>query len=223
MAGLCEGGNECACSLTAICKQLFVVILLDHWPPAPVFEVTDFTNPPPLLQPSRPVTRPPNNYRPIDGPRPGGPGIFTGPDGPRPVGPGVLTGPDGPRPGGSGIFTGPDNQRPGGSGILTGPVPSWEQRPGDKYAYKDYEHCNIEFNERIPNLTGEQSDGITVFRIPPMTSLMLHRCRTGAISLQRWWQSPSAAISESDWFLYRAGISRRMTSCTVVSWRCVLL
>ncbi|KAJ4452039.1 hypothetical protein ANN_03554 [Periplaneta americana] len=39
--------------------------------------------------------------------------------------------------------------------------------------------------ERIPNLTGEQSDGITVFRIPPMTSLMLHRCRTGAINLQR--------------------------------------
>ncbi|KAJ4445890.1 hypothetical protein ANN_12576 [Periplaneta americana] len=33
-------------------------------------------------------------------------------------------------------------------------------------------------SERIPNLTGEQSDGITVFRIPPMTSLMLHRCRT---------------------------------------------
>ncbi|KAJ4434757.1 hypothetical protein ANN_23326 [Periplaneta americana] len=52
-----------------------------------------------------------------------------------------------------------------------------------------------------------------------MTSLMLHRCRTGSISLERWWQSPSAAISESDWFLYRAGISRRMTSCTVVSWR----
>ncbi|KAJ4441762.1 hypothetical protein ANN_11620 [Periplaneta americana] len=54
--------------------------------------------------------------------------------------------------------------------------------------------------ERIPNLTGEQSDGITVFRIPPMTSLILHRCRTGAINLQRWWQAPSAAISESDWF-----------------------
>ncbi|KAJ4439256.1 hypothetical protein ANN_07376 [Periplaneta americana] len=79
----------------------------------------------------------------------------------------------------------------------------------------------VEINnlQRIPNLTGEQSDGITVFRIPPMTSLMLHRCRTGSISFQRWWQSPSAAISESDWFLYRAGISRRMTSCTVVSWR----
>ncbi|KAJ4448333.1 hypothetical protein ANN_10348 [Periplaneta americana] len=29
--------------------------------------------------------------------------------------------------------------------------------------------------ERIPNLTDEQSDGITVFRIPAMTSLMLHR------------------------------------------------
>ncbi|KAJ4426821.1 hypothetical protein ANN_26620 [Periplaneta americana] len=39
--------------------------------------------------------------------------------------------------------------------------------------------------ERIPNLTGEQSDGITVFRIPPMTSMMLHWCRTGAINLQR--------------------------------------
>ncbi|KAJ4434838.1 hypothetical protein ANN_23409 [Periplaneta americana] len=72
--------------------------------------------------------------------------------------------------------------------------------------------------ERILNLNAEQSDGITVFRISPMASLMLHRRRTGAISLHRWWQSPSAAISESDWFLYRAGISRRMTSCTVVSW-----
>ncbi|KAJ4428329.1 hypothetical protein ANN_24348 [Periplaneta americana] len=50
--------------------------------------------------------------------------------------------------------------------------------------------------ERIPNLTGEQSDGITVFRIPPMTSLMLHRCRTGVIKLQRWWRSPSAAITD---------------------------
>ncbi|KAJ4431146.1 hypothetical protein ANN_19741 [Periplaneta americana] len=78
-------------------------------------------------------------------------------------------------------------------------------------------------SERIPNLSAEQSDGITVFRISTITSLMLHRCRTGAINLQRWCQSPSAAISESDWFLYRAGISRRMTSCTVVSWRCVLL
>ncbi|KAJ4430755.1 hypothetical protein ANN_19346 [Periplaneta americana] len=53
-------------------------------------------------------------------------------------------------------------------------------------------------NQRIPNLSAEQSDGITTFRISTMTSLMLHRCRTGAISLQRWWQSPSAAISESD-------------------------
>ncbi|KAJ4438429.1 hypothetical protein ANN_14374 [Periplaneta americana] len=52
-----------------------------------------------------------------------------------------------------------------------------------------------------------------------MTSLMIHRCRNGSISLQRWWQSPSAAISESDWFLYKAGISRQITSCTVVSWR----
>ncbi|KAJ4436583.1 hypothetical protein ANN_16616 [Periplaneta americana] len=83
--------------------------------------------------------------------------------------------------------------------------------------------CHYVNKERIPNLSAEQSDGITVFRISTVTSLMLHRCRTGAISLQRWWQSPSVAISESDWFLYRAGISRRMTSCTVVSWRCVLL
>ncbi|KAJ4445570.1 hypothetical protein ANN_12251 [Periplaneta americana] len=99
--------------------------------------------------------------------------------------------------------------------------PKYHQQlqPATKYEI----HTPASINERIPNLTDEQSDGITVFRIPPMTSLMLHRCRTGAISLQRWWQSPSAAISESDWFLYRAGISRRMTSCTVVSWRCVLL
>ncbi|KAJ4429732.1 hypothetical protein ANN_21936 [Periplaneta americana] len=53
------------------------------------------------------------------------------------------------------------------------------------------EQGNIKNIERIPNLTGEQSDGITVFRIPPMTSLMLHRCRTGAISLQ------SAEISQN--------------------------
>ncbi|KAJ4449243.1 hypothetical protein ANN_00640 [Periplaneta americana] len=46
--------------------------------------------------------------------------------------------------------------------------------------------------ERIPNLSAEQSDGITVFRISTMTSLMLHRCRTGSISLQGWWQYPSA-------------------------------
>ncbi|KAJ4428355.1 hypothetical protein ANN_24374 [Periplaneta americana] len=79
---------------------------------------------------------------------------------------------------------------------------------------KDFSYFQL-----IPNLSAEQSGGITVFRISPMESLMLHRCRTCAISLQRRWQSPSAAISESDWFLYRAGISRRMTSCTVVSWR----
>ncbi|KAJ4434153.1 hypothetical protein ANN_16473 [Periplaneta americana] len=43
-----------------------------------------------------------------------------------------------------------------------------------------------EWKERIRNLSAEQSDGITVFRISPMASLMLHRCRTGAISLQRY-------------------------------------
>ncbi|KAJ4444636.1 hypothetical protein ANN_06432 [Periplaneta americana] len=34
-------------------------------------------------------------------------------------------------------------------------------------------------------LPAEQTNGITVFRISTMTSLMLHRCRTGSISLQR--------------------------------------
>ncbi|KAJ4428567.1 hypothetical protein ANN_24611 [Periplaneta americana] len=38
--------------------------------------------------------------------------------------------------------------------------------------------------EHIPNLSTEQSDGIMVLRISPLESLMLHRCRTGAISLQ---------------------------------------
>ncbi|KAJ4442806.1 hypothetical protein ANN_04399 [Periplaneta americana] len=84
------------------------------------------------------------------------------------------------------------------------------------------EHVSLR-NVHYTVMSAEQSDDITVFRIPTMTSLMLHRCRTGSISLQRWWQSSSVAISESDWFLYGAGISRRMTSCTVVSWRCVLL
>jgi hypothetical protein len=97
-------------------------------PPAPVFETTDFTNPPPFLQPSRPLSGPPNNYRPISVPRPDGPG------------------PDFARPGNSGILTNPDGPRPGGPGILTGPVPSWEQRPGDKFAYKDYEHCKCAYS-----------------------------------------------------------------------------
>ncbi|KAJ4432856.1 hypothetical protein ANN_21495 [Periplaneta americana] len=38
----------------------------------------------------------------------------------------------------------------------------------------------------IPNLSPEQSGGITAFRISPMASMILHRCRTGAISLQRY-------------------------------------
>ncbi|KAJ4444713.1 hypothetical protein ANN_06510 [Periplaneta americana] len=63
---------------------------------------------------------------------------------------------------------------------------------------RHYMLCRVYYGldcyERIPNLTGEQSDGITVFRIPPMTSLMLRRCRTGAINLQRWWQSPSVNL-----------------------------
>lgn len=97
-------------------------------PPAPVFETTDFTNPPPFLQPSRPVSRPPYNNRPIIVPRPDGPG------------------PQVSRPGNSGILTNPDSPRPGGPGILTGPVPSWDQRPGDKFAYKDYEHCKCAYS-----------------------------------------------------------------------------
>ncbi|KAJ4432915.1 hypothetical protein ANN_15172 [Periplaneta americana] len=72
-----------------------------------------------------------------------------------------------------------------------------------------YRHCSVEASlyavlstqslpskERIPNLTGEQSDGITVFRIPPMTSLMLHRCRTGAINLQRPAASQAGVASK---------------------------
>jgi hypothetical protein len=97
-------------------------------PPAPVFETTDFTNPPPFLQPSRPVSRPTYSNRPINMPRGDGPG------------------PQVSRPGNSGMLTNPDGTRPGGPGILTGPVPSWEQRPGDKFAYKDYEHCKCAYS-----------------------------------------------------------------------------
>ncbi|KAJ4432558.1 hypothetical protein ANN_21181 [Periplaneta americana] len=43
----------------------------------------------------------------------------------------------------------------------------------------------LKASKAYSDFTGEQSDGITVYRIPPMTSLMLHRCRTGAINLQR--------------------------------------
>ncbi|KAJ4440323.1 hypothetical protein ANN_08462 [Periplaneta americana] len=48
--------------------------------------------------------------------------------------------------------------------------------------------------ERIPNLSAEQSDGITVFRISTMTSLMLHRCRTGSISLQSIAQTTTSTV-----------------------------
>ncbi|KAJ4441908.1 hypothetical protein ANN_11768 [Periplaneta americana] len=48
---------------------------------------------------------------------------------------------------------------------------------------KDVELANKMESSGLPG--AEQSDGITVFRISPMESLMLHRCRTGAISLQR--------------------------------------
>jgi hypothetical protein len=100
-------------------------------PPAPVFENTDFNNPPPIIQPLKPVPAPPNNVGPIDFPRPGNSGI--------------LTGPDIPRPGNSGILTGPDIPPPGNPGILTGPIPSWEQHPADKFAYRDYEHCKCAY------------------------------------------------------------------------------
>ncbi|KAJ4431304.1 hypothetical protein ANN_19901 [Periplaneta americana] len=68
-------------------------------------------------------------------------------------------------------------------------------RGSSTYSYPALVHIGLRenprksLNQRIPNVTGEQSEGITVFRIPPMTSLMLHRCRTGAISLQRWRNS----------------------------------
>ncbi|KAJ4443610.1 hypothetical protein ANN_05284 [Periplaneta americana] len=41
----------------------------------------------------------------------------------------------------------------------------------------------------------EQSDGITVFRISPIASLMLHRCRTGAISLQSVAQTTTYTVA----------------------------
>ena len=50
-----------------------------------------------------------------------------------------------PRPGNSGIINGPDIPRPGQPGILTGPVPSWEQHPADRFAYRDYEHCKCAY------------------------------------------------------------------------------
>ncbi|KAJ4437541.1 hypothetical protein ANN_17686 [Periplaneta americana] len=59
---------------------------------------------------------------------------------------------------------------------------------------------SILYIERIPNLTGEQSNGITVFRIPPMTSLMLHRCRTGAINLQSRHDSIDSSSSFVPYF-----------------------
>ncbi|PSN35999.1 hypothetical protein C0J52_20006 [Blattella germanica] len=72
----------------------------DNRPPAPVFETSDVTNLPPVLQPIRPV------------------------------------------------------QGGGRPGILTGPIPSWEQRPGDKLAYRDYEHCKCDygFNCKSPGI-----------------------------------------------------------------------
>ncbi|KAJ4434689.1 hypothetical protein ANN_23257 [Periplaneta americana] len=57
--------------------------------------------------------------------------------------------------------------------------------------------------ECIPNLSAEQSDGITVFQISTMTSLMLHRCRTGSISLQ------STEISQN-----LASVAQETTTCT---------
>ncbi|KAJ4426355.1 hypothetical protein ANN_27169 [Periplaneta americana] len=41
----------------------------------------------------------------------------------------------------------------------------------------------------------EQSDGITVFRISPTESLMLHRCRTGSISLQSVPQTTTYTVA----------------------------
>ncbi|KAJ4449732.1 hypothetical protein ANN_01136 [Periplaneta americana] len=117
--------------------------------------------------------------------------------------------------------------RPEGERLLWRPRRSWED--SIEMDLREFGHDKISgvhtfwrFYERIPNLSAEQSDGITVFRISAMTSLTLHRCRTGSISLQRWWLYPSTTVGESDWFLYRAGISRRMTSCTVVSWSITL-
>ncbi|KAJ4451677.1 hypothetical protein ANN_03147 [Periplaneta americana] len=61
---------------------------------------------------------------------------------------------------------------------------SWNQR-----------FSKVPGSERIPNLSAEQSDGTTVFRISPMESLMLHRCRTGAISLQSVAQTTTYRVA----------------------------
>ncbi|KAJ4445762.1 hypothetical protein ANN_12447 [Periplaneta americana] len=64
---------------------------------------------------------------------------------------------------------------------------------------KKGQHCI----ERIPNLSAEQSDGITVFRISMMTSLMLHQCRTDAISLQSMDKFISGIVpGPSQWFFH---------------------
>ncbi|KAJ4427637.1 hypothetical protein ANN_25285 [Periplaneta americana] len=47
-----------------------------------------------------------------------------------------------------------------------------------KESIRNDNEVSICFFERIPNLSAEQSDGITVYRISPMPSLILHRCRT---------------------------------------------
>ncbi|KAJ4442056.1 hypothetical protein ANN_11922 [Periplaneta americana] len=71
----------------------------------------------------------------------------------------------------------------------------------------------------------------SVFRISALSNLMASRCcefhRCDGVTdappvshrCHQLTELVAVAISESDWFLYRAGISKRMTSCTVVSWR----
>ncbi|KAJ4434688.1 hypothetical protein ANN_23256 [Periplaneta americana] len=66
--------------------------------------------------------------------------------------------------------------------------------------------------ERIPNLSAEQSDGMTVFRISPMASLMLHRCRTGAISLQSRHDSHR---SFQQLFLFRCSVTSSLSTGSI--------
>ncbi|KAJ4435151.1 hypothetical protein ANN_23727 [Periplaneta americana] len=59
--------------------------------------------------------------------------------------------------------------------------------------YNKQRHVNGD--RRRTHCSAEQSDGITVFRISPMESLMLHRCRTGAISLQSVAQTTTYTVA----------------------------
>ncbi|KAJ4446154.1 hypothetical protein ANN_12847 [Periplaneta americana] len=87
--------------------------------------------------------------------------------------------------------------RPEGKDLWGGPRRSWEDNikmdlrevgyddrdwinlAQDRDRWRAYVRAGMNLQsalERIPNLSAEQSDGITVFRISTMMSLMIHRC-----------------------------------------------